>query len=91
MSGSGRGHLGQRVGKHVRVDGEDEVLAAVDRAGSHVADGEEECLATKDSAHTADLRDLASDLGGARGIGHRRPLEVARDSKGHGAASTLAT
>ncbi|KAG8076851.1 hypothetical protein GUJ93_ZPchr0006g42697 [Zizania palustris] len=75
----------------MRVDGEDEVLAAIDRAGARVADGEEECLATKDYAHTADLHALASDLGGARGTGRRRPLEVVRDSKGHGEASTLAT
>jgi hypothetical protein len=48
--------------------------------GRRVADGEEERLATKDSAHTADLRNLASDPGGgagtARGTGSagaRRP------------------
>jgi hypothetical protein len=59
--------------------------------GRRVADEEEERLATKDSAHTADLRNLASDPGGGArkrgvGIGRRRPLEEARDSKGHGAA-----
>jgi hypothetical protein len=32
-----------------------------------VADGEEERLTTKDSAHTVDLRNLASDPGGSAG------------------------